>query len=59
MSESKLKKVIREVSTPGYYGTARQRAERRKGPWNLLFILFVLGITGVVGYGLLRSILFF
>ncbi len=42
-----LRDIAKEVSTEGYIGRARQRARRRKSPWNLVLIPLVLG--AVVG----------
>lgn len=42
-----LGEIAKEVSTKGYVSRARQRAARRKSPWNLVLIL--LGLGGIAG----------
>jgi len=37
------KNPVKEVTKPGYYGRARQRAQRRKSPWNILLLPLVGG----------------
>lgn len=50
-----LGEIAKEIRTPGYLGRARQRAQRRKSPWNLILIpLVVLGVGGS-GYFLFRA----
>lgn len=39
MNESAAK----EVAKPGYYERARQRAQRRKSPWNIILVPLVIG----------------
>lgn len=46
--------IKNEVFSEGYFERARQRAKRRKSPWNLLLIpLAFIGIGGI-SYGLFR-----
>jgi hypothetical protein len=42
-----LQNISQELRTPGYTERARQRAQRRKSPWNL--VLIPLSIAGVGG----------
>jgi hypothetical protein len=40
--------IIQEVATEGYISRAQERARRRKSPWNLVLLLFVvIGVFGV------------
>ena len=41
---------FKEVTKPGYYERARQRAERRKSPWNIILVPLVLGGVGLSAY---------
>lgn len=45
--------VLRELDEPGYFTRARERAKRRKSPWNLLLIPLGLGAMGASWYGFL------
>lgn len=42
-----------------YYGEARQRAQRRKSPWNVLLIPFCLGSAIGIWYALFRLVWLF
>jgi hypothetical protein len=42
-----LCEIAKEVASEGYLDRARQRAARRKSPWNLLLI--PLGLAGIAG----------
>jgi hypothetical protein len=42
-----------------YYGEARQRAQRRKSPWNVLLILLCLGSAIGIWYALFRLVWLF
>lgn len=40
--------IVKELTTKGYLGRAQERARRRKSPWNLILIPWVIfGIFGV------------
>ena len=42
-----LRNISKEIRTRGYFARARQRAQRRKSPWNLILIpLDLIGIGG-------------
>jgi hypothetical protein len=58
MSDSEFNNIVKEVSRPDYIQRARQRARRRKSPWNLLLIPLVACSCGVISYVLLRVVLF-
>ncbi len=45
-----LRNISKELRTPGYARRARQRAQRRKSPWNLLLIPFGIGGVGGSAY---------
>jgi hypothetical protein len=47
-AKGKDSSIVSELKTKGYIGRARERARRRKSPWNLILIpLVVLGIFSV------------
>jgi len=50
-----LRNISGEIQTKGYYERARQRAQRRRSPWNLLLIPLVIGSTGLTTYSLFRA----
>jgi hypothetical protein len=50
----KRKSFWGELLTPGYLGRARQRAQRRRSPWNIILIPLVLCSWGSITYGLFR-----
>jgi hypothetical protein len=45
----------REIRTPGYFERARQRAQRRKSPWNVLLVPLVFCGVAAVAYTLFRA----
>jgi hypothetical protein len=50
----RLRDMAREVVSPGYIGRARQRAQRRKSPWNLVLIPLGAGLIAGTAYVLFR-----
>ena len=57
MSDPELRKIVGEVSKPGYKQRARRRAQRRQSPWNLLLIPLVFGASGLVCFASVRGVL--
>jgi hypothetical protein len=49
-----LRDMAKEVTSHGYFGRARQRAQRRKSVWNLLLIPLVFGFVVATTYVLFR-----
>lgn len=45
-----LREIADEVLTEGYWSRARERAQRRRSPWNLLLIPLVLGGVALTFY---------
>jgi hypothetical protein len=49
-----LRNIAKEVSSEGYIERSMERAERRRTPWNLVFIHVGIGSIGCIGYALFR-----
>ena len=53
---SRLSDLASEVATEGYLARARERAKRRKSPWNLLDPPMWILCSGVIWWGLVHGI---
>lgn len=49
-----LREIADEVFTEGYWGRARQRAQRRRSWWNLVLIPLVIGGVALTFYALFQ-----
>lgn len=56
--KAKKKQTTKSVTEPDYISEARERAKRRKSPWNLLLIPFVIFFFGLSWYALTSFFLF-
>jgi hypothetical protein len=54
--QSRLRGILSEVSTKGYFARAQQRAARRKSAWNLLDLLVGFPCVALVGWTVLHLV---